>query len=408
LLRSSLASRERLAWDAHKDVVRGSSFPPPNLSPGGTFLHGFLLPFSLIATTLRHPTLGMSYVRLTVARVVVVTLLAVVGFQSGLLYDPKMPRSPLSIAADASANQTRAMTPHLRFEAGPHSNDEAKTPPPPPPRRTDVDADDERDEDSESQAPSQSAEKANTLGEKPLIVQVAAGSWKWLAWFFGVVSMIEGIVVTFSRRWDDWLGFHTAPLAGVRAEDPFPPQPKVSFFEPRWLFKKAKRRLRGYVVVAAGIPLVALFRLVPTIGEWLFAAGLTAWSWYWLGVFTAAKSAHAWVDDGYAPLPTLIREFRDRSVGQRWLAPVNLYARIWAWATRGLNAPASVFERNTRSFLGLALARVVLSLPGLYLLARPIVPVAAGRLCAESCGSHSNDPQSCAYGAPGVFAEPSK
>ncbi|HEY8078950.1 MAG TPA: hypothetical protein VIF62_32685, partial [Labilithrix sp.] len=54
------------------------------------------------------------------------------------------------------------------------------------------------------------------------------------------------------------------------------------------------------------------------------------------------------------------------------------------WLTRGVNPAAQTFERTPLPFLGLALARIVLSLPALYLLARPIVPVAAGRLCAEA------------------------
>jgi hypothetical protein len=49
-----------------------------------------------------------------------------------------------------------------------------------------------------------------------------------------------------------------------------------------------------------------------------------------------------------------------------------------------VNSAAATFERSPAAFLGLALARGVLALPGLYLLARPIVPVAAGRICAES------------------------
>jgi hypothetical protein len=372
-------------------MVRGSSFPAPREAPQGTFLHGFLLPFSLIATTLRHPTLGLTYLRVTVVRALVVGLIAAIAFSSSDIA-AKRPVGPLSTAAgvgklDSSAKARRYQKKGLHLELRSDDSPTAKA------TETKDAAENEpkeelkeepKEEGDDDSSGTDSEDGKDAIANQPWFVSIAASGWAWLAWFFGIFSFIEGIVVTISRRYDDWISHHASPLARVRPEDATATRPKLVFFDPRWLVKKMKRRIRGYIVVAAGVPLVAAFRLVPTVGGALFALGLTAWSWYWLGVFTTAKSAHAWADDGHAPSPTLIREIRERSTGARWLAPVNVYARVWARLTRGLNAPASVFERNARSFMGLALARVVLSLPGLYLLTRPVLPIAAGRLCAEN------------------------
>jgi hypothetical protein len=76
LWRSALLERERQSVSIHTHTLRGSELPPPRASRERTFLHGFLMPFSLIAATLRQPTLGMAYLRVTVVRVLIVGLLA--------------------------------------------------------------------------------------------------------------------------------------------------------------------------------------------------------------------------------------------------------------------------------------------------------------------------------------------
>ena len=82
--------------------------------------------------------------------------------------------------------------------------------------------------------------------------------------------------------------------------------------------------------------------------------------------------------------PAPIRSLNERVSRHFVFAPLRWYGRLWARITHGVNPAATTFERSPKAFLGLALARVILALPGLYLLARPIVPVAAGRLCAEA------------------------
>ena len=208
-------------------------------------------------------------------------------------------------------------------------------------------------------------------------------SWRWLLALFAFLSTAEGVVVFFSRRWDDWLSFHASRLVAIVPEDETPKTPKIAV-DIRWLYRKMKRRFRGYVVFAAGLPALLPLRLVPTAGPYLFTIGATLWGWYWIGVFSAAKSAHAWADEERALSPAPIRTLNERVSPHFVFAPLRWYGRTWARITRSVNPAATTFERSPAAFLGLALARVVLALPGLYLLARPIVPVAAGRLCAEA------------------------
>jgi hypothetical protein len=386
LWRSSAITLERGSWDVHKEALRGSDFPPPQVAQR-TFLHGFLLPFSIMAAMFGQPWLRNTYLRVSLVRMLVVVLVAFVAFSSDTLREKLLDhdgeRRPAGIVIHRDV-ENPPKAPKKKHYAEKKAGALVVT----------VDGEDKQDdatpagdadgdEEAAEATPGPEAE-AKEAPHKPAVVQAILGGWALLVSIFGVLSMIEALIVTVSRRWDDWLGYHASSLAKIRPEVPFPTPPKLVLFDARWLVRKLKRRVRGYVVMAAGIPLIALFNLVPSVGDALFAIGVTAWSWYWLTIFTAAKSAHAWADDGVAPAPLLIRELHDRSTEHRWLKPVRGYARIWARLTRGLNAPAAVVERNPKAFLGLALARVILSFPGLYLLARPVIPVAAGRLCAES------------------------
>jgi hypothetical protein len=376
-----LVERERLSLSEHRAAMRGrSAFGPPKSAPRGTFLHGFLLPFSLMMALLRHPTLGRPYVRLTLVRTLVVGLFAALAFL-GSDRDPSVAESKRSSgpvihfnkkigppAPASSANGVHVHAPGIHIDLD-GTKDEKKV--------VVLGQNVPVVDDSEPKDAAKEQEDTHP------ILKLLSSSWSWILWVIGVVSAAEAVVVFFSRRYDDWLGFHASSLAHIKPEDETPKTPKLAF-DFKWLVKKVKRKARGYVVFAAGVPLLALFQLVPSVGGVLFSIALTAWGWYWLGVFTAAKTDHAWVDEETAPSPTLIRELHVRSAGHAWLKPVNLYLRFWAWLTREMNSCASAFERNPTPFLGLALARAVLALPFLYLLFRPIIPIAAGRLCAES------------------------
>lgn len=357
----AIVERERTSISLHRETLRGSEFPRATGEHAPTFLHGFLLPFSLLATTLRHPVIGWTFLKVTVVRAFVIGLLGFALFATARFHpteEANHHREEHVTESPGKASVTfgpgvGGVKWHRRNNGREVNLDGTELVPEPEP--------------------------TSFVGRA---WKTMTGGWAWLVWFVSLLSIVEACVVVLSRRYDDWIAYHVASLARIRSDDPFPIPPRLVLFDRRWLWKKAFRRARGYAVIFAGLPLFMLFRLIPVYGDILFAISSLLWSWYWLGVFTASKSGHAWIDEAIAPSPYLIRELRDRSTSPL-LAPVKLYARLWAWITRGVNAPAMTFERCPAPFLGLGLARAILSLPGLYQFGRAAVPVAAGRLCAE-------------------------
>ena len=378
----SVIERERRSLAVHRATLRGDSALPPPRESERTFLHGFFLPFTLIAATLRDPQLCGPYVRVTVVRTVVLAVVAGVSVASG------------AISTRAERPATHGVV--IRSTRQHHHGDRdggAKTHPvhvhvP----GLDVDIDPDEDEQRVKvlghEVPSVTPDDGAAAPTEPptaaqRIWKVARERWAWVLALFAFLSVLEGLIVFVSRRWDDWLSFHASRLAAIRPEDDAPKTPGLGF-DLKWAYRKAKRRVRGYIVFGAGVPAFLPLRLVPTIGGVLFTIALTLWGWYWLGIFSASKSAHAWADEATALPPLPIRALARRVERGRLVAPLRLYARIWARLTRSVNPAAATFERSMPAFLGLALARAILALPGVYFLARPIVPVAAGRLCAES------------------------
>jgi hypothetical protein len=394
--RSSVIEREKNALAAHRAALRGSEIPPPHDAPKGTFVHGFFLPFSLIVATIRDSQLRGPYLRLALLRGLLVVLAGVIAIAGGNISADKKKSNPSNgVIVHRSKDKSKQSAPVHVNMPGLHVNidpdkdqasvsvlgqpvpvqeiDDSAPKPPPPPERS-VEPPPPPQEEAKPSAPPSLARRAWTR---------IATSWRWMLALFAFLSAAEGVVVFFSRRWDDWLSFHASRLAAIVPEDETPKTPKVAV-DLRWLYRKMKRRFRGYMVFAAGLPALLPLRLVPSAGPYLFSIAATLWGWYWIGVFSAAKSAHAWADEDRALSPAPIRELNERVSPHFLFGPLRWYGRTWARITRGVNPAATTFERSPTAFLGLALARVVLSLPGLYLLARPIVPVAAGRLCAEA------------------------
>jgi hypothetical protein len=370
----AIVAREKSALAAHRASLRGGALPAPKSAPRGTFVHGLLLPLSIFMATIRSRELRGPYLRLAAVRGVALLVIGAMALASGLSEDEKgqgitvshdkadgSADAPVDVDVpgfhmhvDESKNQGKMTV--LGHEVPVEVNGAVATPerPPPPP-----------------------ASRFARLRDG------FKRGWKAIVAFVGLLSVVEGIIVFFSRRWDDWLSFFISGLAGIRPEMAEPPVRKLAL-DLKWLRKKLRRRIRGYIIFGSGMPLLYLLRLVPMAGDWLFAIAVTLWAWYWGGVFTASKSAHAWADDGVAPSPLVVRRFNAPFASGWWWWPMRVYGRIWARLVRGVNAAAATFERSPAPFLGLALARAMLALPGLYLLARPIVPVAAGRICAES------------------------
>jgi hypothetical protein len=382
----AIVARERSALAAHQASLRGGALPPPRDAPRGTFVHGLLLPLSLLVATLRNRDLRRPYLRLFAVRGALLAVFAVLTLASGNA--DKAPEKGVNLYYDG--NKVRTDDPD-------DDGDDDKTTPP-----VNVDMPGlhvHLDEKTGAGDVSVLGQKVpvKTVGGPPAAPAVpppaltrweavresAKRGWKQVVAFVGLLSVAEGVIVFFSRRWDDWLSFHVSALAGIRPESAEPPARKLAF-DLKWIWRKLRRRIRGYVIFGSGMPLLYLLTLVPGVGGWLFGIAATLWAWYWIGVFTASKSAHAWADEGVAPPPLLVRSFNAPFSRGWWWWPLRVYGRLWARVVRGVNSAAAAFDRSPAPFLGLALARAILALPWLYLLARPIVPVAAGRLCAEA------------------------
>ncbi len=386
-----LLAREREAFAAHRAAMgRDGALRDRDVAPRGTLLHGFLLPFSLVVAALRDPKLRRLTLRLAVVRFLALAVLASFAIHAKppeTAAKREQPRNAVlvTLEPDEKTGEKREKVkvdlPGVHVDIDPEHGKKdvivgGKTIEVRAKKRTKHAA-------HEDAAPRDEAAHAAPPGRLEVLVRKASADWAILVAVLGVLSALEAFLVFLSRKWDDQLSFHVSALSGVLPEDAEEPTPKLTF-DLRWLVRKLLRRLRGYLVFAAGIPAFLPLVLVPSAGEWLFRLALTGWGWYWLGVFSASKSAHAWADGDAADAPTPIRALRDIDARARVFAPVRAYGRIWARLTRGVNPAASTFERSPAAFLGLALARAVLSLPGLYLLARPFIPVAAGRLAAEA------------------------
>lgn len=381
--------RERRSLALHRATLGGGAVLPPPKESETTFLHGFFMPFTLIAATLRDDQLRGPYLRVAAVRTVVLLLVAGVSVANGAVskHASKPMRQGVVIRS----------TKHPEGDAGPKG---APVHVHVPGFDLDIDPDHDQkkmsvlgqdvpvaegDED-EIAAPAHAGEappSPKPHGAVEKVWTVVRERWAWLLALFAFLSAIEGLIVFFSRRWDDWLSFHVSRLAQVQPED-VAPKTRGLGFDLKWAYRKGRRRIRGYVVFAAGVPALLPLRLLPSVGGILFTIALTLWGWYWLGIFSASKSAHAWADEASAPSPLPIRALASRVSRGALVAPLRWYAQLWARLTRSVNPAAATFERSMPAFLGLALARAILALPGFYFFARPIVPVAAGRLCAES------------------------
>ena len=198
------------------------------------------------------------------------------------------------------------------------------------------------------------------------------------------LSIIEWIVIALTHEFDSQVGRRVSLLAGVEPEDEEKkPRVRVDF---KWLGKRLKRGLRGYRVYLVGIPAISVAWFIPMVGRSLYGLLLGLWSFYWLVVLTASKSAAAWVDEGNAPAPWYLRFWSfvvNRVPGFRWSLP-RVYGREWRRQSEAIFSPCKAVEDAPWQTIGLALCRALLGFPGVYLFIRPFIPVAAAHIIATS------------------------
>jgi hypothetical protein len=215
-----------------------------------------------------------------------------------------------------------------------------------------------------------------------------------VASLYGTLVVVEWFVIALTRQFHDALSFHVSTLVGVPPEEEIG-DPRVRF-DVDWLVNKMKRRVQGGVILLTTIlPVLILYGVVVSPIVYALAKQLISGRLvepllnavpnllvpligaYWLGVFTLGKTAHAWRDE-IVPDPLYLRGL-DRAAARfpRALAPLHLYARILRRVLGLVRRPAYLVERAPWETIGFVMVRVVLSLPGVYILARPLIPVAA-------------------------------
>ncbi len=204
-----------------------------------------------------------------------------------------------------------------------------------------------------------------------------------LAAFLGALAVVEWCVIALSREHHDKIGADVARLLGIPPdEDVVDPRIRLNA---TWMWTKLKRRAQGVLVmlvsVAPSVVVAAFFLLliVPfldELGGLLLNVVVALVIYYWIAVIAIGKTSWAWRHDiDREPLP--LRIITVVGARSRWLLPF----RLWAWSLRKSMAlivrPARHLEHLPWEGAGLALARVVMGFPVVYVVMRPFFPVAA-------------------------------
>lgn len=230
-----------------------------------------------------------------------------------------------------------------------------------------------------------------------------AWSWRRVARFalslYATLVVTQWCVIALSRQFHDELAMRLARVVGVEPDEVIE-RPRLSF-DAHWVFESFQRRVQAALVLVASAapPLLLLGVIVVGPTRWLarhddgvlrFAAVLAQWalaqlpnalvlvsSLYWLAVLAVGRSGIAW-RDAIAPSWSPLRWVEAGSARHPALyGPLRLWARAVARCMGVMHRPAAIVERAPWESLGLALVQLAANLPGLRLLLRPLMPVAA-------------------------------
>ena len=202
---------------------------------------------------------------------------------------------------------------------------------------------------------------------------------KWSALLWSALISAQWVTLALTREFMNPVARALCGVAGITPEDDETP-PRVHL-DGKWLKKKVKQRLRGLLVLLPGyatfVPILLVTRAVG-LDNFVMPPLMFAWTFYWWCAFTAGRSARAWRDtSGTLPAPVRWWLARTQSTfGFRWFLPRWL-GRFAVWASTPDSAPAVAMEHDPATFVGLGLARMLLSLPLLRLFFRVAVDMAA-------------------------------
>ncbi|MFP2927469.1 hypothetical protein ACLESO_20180 [Pyxidicoccus sp. 3LG] len=209
--------------------------------------------------------------------------------------------------------------------------------------------------------------------------------WGLAFWgaLFAALQLAQWVVIAMSREYHDAIARDASLLTGVKPEDD-EVTPRIHVDVP-WIRKKVKRRWRAFILFIMGFPALALLSMPFMCSSTLFSILSSAWGAWWLVVFTAAKSGHAWEAVGEPRPPWFLRAWTwatTRVPGLRW-GVLQRYGERWSRRTSEVLAPVATVERHPWAFAGLALVRFLGAFPPMKFFIRPLIPVASAHLLAH-------------------------
>lgn len=224
--------------------------------------------------------------------------------------------------------------------------------------------------------------------------------------FVGALSLTEWLVIALSRELHDDIGVGVARLLGVPPDEEVV-DPRVRLNLP-WLFTKMRRRIQGaFVMFVSVVPAVivvgvACAPLIPAIGDGIslvlnLIASLIIF--YWIAVVALGKTSWAWRSDpDRDPAPLRALDFVGGASGALFVF------RWWSRTLRRTMAmmvrPARLLESCPWEMAGVAVARLLMSLPVTWIVVRPFFPVASTLVL------QARAPQVFAPPEPAVVVEP--
>lgn len=226
---------------------------------------------------------------------------------------------------------------------------------------------------------SEDAAEKDTEAESSLSQRLGIPNLEFWAALFAAVQVAQWLVIALSRDFHDSVSRDASLLTGLEPEDP-PTRPRIRL-DTKWLRNKFTRRIRAFMVFALGLPLLYAVSWPMPFGNKVASVLISAWSAYWLVVFTTSKTAHAWRDSEARP-PWFLRAWTwltTRVPGFRW-GFLQGWGRFWANRTRTVFPPAAEMEKQPWAFAGLAVTRTLSMIPLVKCFLRPLIPVAAAHL----------------------------
>jgi hypothetical protein len=347
----------RTVWD---DVRQGAEHfkrwsVPPSDRPVRQFFHGLSLPFHLMRALWADTEARRRYLRVGILQSVAILALALTCHGSG------------NKAVD-SARQRDA-----RAESANVADMTAKAP------------DEVEEEDPKV------LEDGLKLARKRTKKLAETEEFQFWIALFAAMQIAQWVVIALSHDYHDVIERDASLLTALEPEEgPITPRIRV---DGKWLRKRVRRRIRGVMMFTTGLPVIYGFTAPFPFNKTLIAVLIPLWSAYWIVVFTAAKSAHAWTDSN-AGEPWFLRAWNwltTRVPGFRWPF-LQRYGRFWANRTREMFPPASESEKQPWTFAGLAATRMLSMIPLVSCFLRPLIPVAAAHLVVAKRVAESAEP----------------